>query len=105
HGPGPGRQQLPNRLPALDLLTPDASAGLRGTGAPGPPRPAGPTRSRALLHVRSTRATAQQATPSPRPRAPRASARLGLTVTAAPPAWLRRPCIWWRWGASLGASS
>src|SRR5205823_3085604 len=97
----PGGQQLPYGLAALDLLT---------TDGPGPRRPPGaasttPARgSRALggpgaLPHSSTRATAQHATPSPRPRAPRPSARPALTLTGAPTTAPRRASISRLWAA------
>src|SRR5579884_2015856 len=118
HPPPAGGQQLLHRPAALDLLAAQAPLGpvtaprrRRGAAAPGS-RPL----ARAAGHqacsrpeeaggpADSSRATAQHATPSPRPRAPTPSARLGLTATGAPTTADRRSSMAGRWGASRGAS-
>ena len=95
-----GRQQLPNGPPAFHLiaaeteLAPGPVLGRGGAGRSAAPRLGRRTvRATALAapsagrgHRDSSRATAQQAMPSRRPRAPSPSARLGLTLTGAPTA-------------------
>ena len=109
--PAPGGQQLPHGPAALDLVpahlgrgpSPAAPPGMRAAAvvaAGRRPAPV-PTGHRRI----SRRATAQQAMPSARPRAPSPSARLGLTLTGPPTTAASRCCMASRCGARRGASS
>ena len=80
---------------------PAAAAAGRAAPPAGRGLAAAPARGRGA----TSRATARQATPSPRPIGPSPSARVALTDTGPPTAPVRRSAISSVWGASRGVSA